>query len=69
MIIFYILFSWILLATLGMVLFELRPDKERLYRELKLLEQTTKYRITFPLAMFLYLPFSIIQSLKKILFR
>jgi hypothetical protein len=69
MVLFYIIFSWTLFGTLGLALYQLRPDKERLYQELKILEQSTRYRITFPLAMFLYLPFSIIQSLKKILYR
>ena len=66
MILFYIIFGWFFFVTLGLALFELRPDKERLYRELKLLKESCKYKVSLPIAMFVYLPFSIYNSLKKI---
>jgi hypothetical protein len=67
MILFYIIFGWFVLVTIGFALFELRPDKDRLYLQLKIIKESCKYKLSFPIVMFFYLPFSIYSSLKKIL--
>jgi hypothetical protein len=64
---FYIIFGWIFFVTIGLALFELRPDKDRLYVQLKIIKDSCKYKLSFPIVMFCYLPFSIYNSLKKIL--
>jgi hypothetical protein len=66
MILFYIIFGWFILVTIGFSLLELRPDKDRLYVHLKILKESCKYKLSFPIVMFFYLPFSIPNSLKKI---
>lgn len=66
MVLFYIFFGWFVLITIGFALLELRPDKERLFNYLQVLKQSCKYRLSFPIVMFFYLPLSIYNSLKKI---
>lgn len=66
MILLKLFIAWIFFATLGLILFELRPDKEKLYLEFIKLKATTRFKYTFNIAMFMYAPFSILQSLKKI---
>ena len=67
MILFYIIFGWFFFATLGLALYELRPDKEYIYNEFKKIKESCKYKLSFSLAMFVYTPFTIFNSLKKIL--
>ena len=66
MILFYIIFGWFILVTIGFAIMELRPDKDRLYLQLKILKESCQYKLSFPIVMFFYLPFSIPISLKKI---
>ena len=67
MIVFYIIFGWVFFVTIGLALFELRPDRDILYKELKDINASCRYKATFAIAMFLYTPFSIYSSLKKII--
>ena len=67
MILFYIIFGWSFFVTIGLALFDLRPDKDRLYKELKEVQESCKYKASFSLVMFFYTPFTIYNTLKKIL--
>jgi hypothetical protein len=67
MILVKLFIAWIFFAIIGLILFELRPDKEKLYIEFLKLKATTRFKYTFPIALFIYAPFSIVQSLRKIL--
>lgn len=67
MVLFYLFFGWFFFATIGLSLYELRPDKEFIYAEFKKVKESCKYKLSFPIAMFVYTPFSIYNSLKKIL--
>ena len=67
MILFYIIFGWSFFVTIGLALFDLRPDKDRLYKELKEVKESCKYKASFSLVMFFYTPFTIYNTLKKII--
>lgn len=69
MILSCIILAWFFFATIGLALFELRPDKIIIYKELKKLKESSTYKITFPLVVFIYTPFTIYNSLRKILNR
>jgi hypothetical protein len=67
MVFLYILFGWLFFIILGFILFELRPDKYILYLEMRKLRESTRFKLTFPLVVFICTPFTIYYSIKRIL--
>lgn len=66
-IIFKIIVTYVILVTFGIILIDLRPDRNIIYKRLTDEQNAMKNNVKFYFKIFALTPFSIIHSIKAII--